>query len=148
MHTANDVWIDADPDAVFRLAEDVERWPELLPHYRYVRVLSRSGDSRTLEMSASRDGVPVRWTSVLRPLPDEHRLLFEHVGGITRGMRVEWRLHPQHGGTYVVIEHDLDLKWPSGIRQVGELVIGTIFVSNIAGKTLRRIKQIAEGEEK
>lgn len=143
-HTANEIWIGASPRTVYRLAEAVERWPELLPHYRYVRLLRREGRSRVVKMAASRSGVPISWTSVLTPLPVQNRIRFQHIGGITRGMEVEWRLRRERGGTRVVIEHRLRLPWPPGFRQVGEWVVGELFIKNVAGKTLRRVKQLAE----
>ncbi len=144
MNTANEIWIAARPKKVFKLAEAVERWPELLPHYRYVKLLARTGNVRTVQMAASRDGIPVRWTSLLLPLPRENRIRFRHIRGVTKGMEVEWRLEKTGGGTRVVIEHELRLRWPPVIRSVGELIIGRFFIHNIAGKTLRRIKQLAE----
>ncbi len=144
MNTANEIWIAAKPKKVFKLAEAVERWPEMLPHYRYVRLLARTGNVRTVQMAASRDGIPVRWTSLLLHLPRENRIRFRHIRGVTKGMEVEWRLEKTGGGTRVVIEHELRLRWPPVIRSVGELIIGRFFIHNIAGKTLRRIKQLAE----
>ncbi len=144
MNTSNEIWIAARPKKVFKLAEAVERWPELLPHYRYVRLLARTGNVRTVQMAASRDGIPVRWTSLLLPLPRENRIRFRHIRGVTKGMEVEWRLEKTGGGTRVVIEHELRLGWPPVIRSVGEFIIGRFFIHNIAGKTLRRIKQLAE----
>ena len=44
----------------------------------------------------------------------------------------------------VVIEHELSLAWPPVVRTIGEFVIARFFIHNIAGKTLRRIKQLAE----
>lgn len=95
-------------------------------------------------MAAWRDFFPVRWTSILTPKPDNHRIHFTHIGGITRGMEVEWIITPTSGGSHAEIVHDLDLSWPPVIRQVGELVMGRYFISNIAQKTLRWVKQICE----
>ena len=95
-------------------------------------------------MAASRDGIPVRWTSLLLPLPREQRIYFRHIRGVTKGMNVEWRLTKRDGGTHVVIEHDLRLGWPPVLRTIGEYVVTRFFIHNIAGKTLRRMKQLAE----
>lgn len=144
MHTETAIVMHGDPDRIFALASEVERWPELLPHYRWVRLLARDGDRRVVEMAATRDGVPLRWTSVQTLVPSERRILFVHVRGITRGMRVEWRIEPRGDGSVDVrIAHDL--RWPIGLGWVARHVIGTLFVERVAGKTLRRIKQIAEG---
>lgn len=144
MHIANEIWIKASPKRVFRLAEAVERWPELLPHYRYVTTLGRQGSVRKVRMAASRDGIPVRWTSLLYPVPRLGRIRFRHVAGVTKGMEVEWRLERRDGGTHVTIEHWLRLPWPPVLRQLGEYIISRYFISNVAGKTLARMKELAE----
>jgi ribosome-associated toxin RatA of RatAB toxin-antitoxin module len=145
MNVSDTIWIKASPRAVFRLAEDVERWPELLPHYRYVKLLGRERNKRTVKMAASRTGIPVSWTSLLTPLPRQNKIRFRHIGGVTKGMDVEWRLRKADGGTHVEIYHELSLGWPPLARNLGEYVIARFFIHNIAGKTLRRIKQLAEG---
>ncbi|MGH7568687.1 MAG: SRPBCC family protein, partial [Gemmatimonadales bacterium] len=41
MRTVDRIRIHAPLERVFALAQDVERWPEILPHYRWVRFLDR-----------------------------------------------------------------------------------------------------------
>ena len=146
MQTSNRIQIQADPDLIFRLAGEVEFWPAILPHYRDVRVLRRQGDKRLVYMAAWRDAIPVSWTSIQWLDPAARRIVFRHVKGVTRGMDVEWRIAPRPDGVVdVSIEHWLDLAWPLVGRFAAERVIGPLFVEYIAGKTLRRIKEIAEG---
>jgi ribosome-associated toxin RatA of RatAB toxin-antitoxin module len=148
VHLENSIVIEASPDIIFRLAAAVERWPQILPHYRRVRVLEQRGQQKLVKMAAQRDGLPVCWTSIQEPRPAERRILFRHVGGITRGMAVEWRLEPLGDGrTRVSIGHDFTPGWPLIGGRVARLVIGELFVRNIAGKTLRRIKELAEAEQ-
>jgi ribosome-associated toxin RatA of RatAB toxin-antitoxin module len=148
MHLENTIEIQAAPDIIFRLAADIARWPALLPHYRWVRVLEQQGEQKLVQMAAHRDGLPVSWTSVQEPRPEERRILFRHVGGITRGMAVEWRLEPLAADrTRVSIGHDFSPGWPLIGGRIAQLVIGEFFVRNIAGKTLRRIKTLAEAEQ-
>jgi ribosome-associated toxin RatA of RatAB toxin-antitoxin module len=136
----------AAPGTIYRLAAAVERWPDLLPHYRSVRVLEERGDRRLVEMAASRDGIPVRWWAEQTLYPTEPRIIFHHVRGPTRGMNVEWSFTPRPDGTYVAIRHELALGWPLVGELVADRIIGRFFVDNIAGKTLRRIKALAEAE--
>lgn len=147
MHTENAIFVHADAQTVYRLAAAVERWPELLPHYRWVRVLEDDGQQRLLDMAARRDWIPVRWWAVQHRFPDIPRVTFRHVGGITRGMGVEWSFEPGPGGVEVRIHHDLRLGWPILGALVADHIIGPLFVANIAGKTLRRIKELAEAEQ-
>ena len=133
----------APVERIFSLAADVERWPDLLPHYRYVRRLP--GVERRFAMGARRGPIPVRWEAIQRPLPAERRIEFRHTGGVTRGMQVAWRFDDRGDGTTdVSIEHRLELGWPL----VGELaarhVIGPQFIEAIAGRTLRRVRELAE----
>jgi ribosome-associated toxin RatA of RatAB toxin-antitoxin module len=144
MKTRNEIWMRAPARAIYPLAAEVERWPERLPHYRWVNVLERSANRKLVEMAASRDGIPVSWRAVQTLEPDVPRITFRHVAGVTRGMDVVWSFQPMDGGTLVSIEHELTLRWPLIGTWVAERVIGPQFVANIAGKTLRRIKQLAE----
>ena len=137
--------IRAPYDVIFDLAADVERWPERLPHYRYVRRLPAPDDERRFAMGARRGPIPVSWEAVQRPMRDERRIEFTHTRGVTKGMWVEWRFADgAGGGLNVSIEHRLELRWPL----VGELaarhVIGPQFIEAIAGRTLRRMKALAE----
>ncbi|MCC6173694.1 MAG: SRPBCC family protein [Chloroflexi bacterium] len=146
MQSRNEVWIDASPATVYQLAAEIEFWPAILPHYRYVRILRRDGGKRLVKMGATRDGWPVSWTSIQWLEPDIHRITFRHVGGVTRGMAVEWAIVPgASGGVDVTIAHRWEPCWPLVGSFAAERIIGPYFVHNIAGKTLERIKEIAEG---
>ena len=138
------IQIDAPLERIFPLAAEVERWPERLPHYRYVRRLPAKEGERRFAMGARRGPIPVRWEAIQRPLPDERRIEFTHTGGVTRGMRVVWRFVPNGDGWEVSIEHELDLGWPLIGSFAGERVVGPQFVEAIARRTLRRVKAMAE----
>jgi Polyketide cyclase / dehydrase and lipid transport len=139
------VQMDAPFERICRLAADIERWPEILPHYRYVRRVATRGDgSREFAMGARRGFIPVAWRATQQPLLDERRIEFHHTGGVTRGMNVAWRFAPAGDGWDVSIEHELDLAWPLIGRFAAEHVIAPHFIDAIAGRTLRTIKRIAE----
>lgn len=138
------VRIDAPYDRIFPLAADVERWPELLPHYRYVRRLPDVDGDRQYAMGARRGVLPVRWAATQRPLPDARRIEFRHTGGVTRGMEVAWRFDPAGAAWDVSIEHRLELRWPVIGGFAATRVIGPQFIDAIAGRTLRTIKRLAE----
>jgi uncharacterized membrane protein len=132
---------------IFDLAADVERWPRLLSHYRYVRRLP--GAERRFAMGARRGPIPVRWEAIQRPQRDERRIEFEHTGGVTRGMQVAWRFDERTDGAVdVSIEHRLDLGWPLIGPAAAERVIGPQFIEAIAARTLRRIRQVAEAMDR
>jgi ribosome-associated toxin RatA of RatAB toxin-antitoxin module len=148
VHTETRIFIEADPMTIYGFAAATERWPEVLPHYRWVYVLDEEGNSKLVEMAAKRNFFifdwPVRWWAAQTCFPDEPRISFKHVGGITRGMEVEWLFSPKDNGVEVTIVHDLDLKWPLIGGVAANWVIGPLFVDAIAGKTLARVKELAE----
>lgn len=146
MRSEASIWIAAPPERVFPLVADLARWPERLPHYRYVRVLARENGTVRAAMSARRGPIPVFWEALQTADPQKHEIRFRHVRGVTRGMEVLWTLTPERGGTRARIFHDLDLRWPLIGRFLAERIVGPQFIDPIAGKTLRRFKALAEAE--
>ena len=135
-------------ERIFPLAAEVERWPQILPHYRYVRRLPDPDGQRRFAMGARRGAIPVSWEAVQRPMRDARTIEFEHTGGVTKGMWVAWRFEPVEGGTEVSIEHRLELAWPVIGDFAARRVIGPQFIEAIAGRTLRRIQQLAEATDR
>lgn len=139
--------VRAPAQRIFDLAADVERWPRILPHYRFVRRIAAPHGERRFAMGARRGPIPVRWEAIQRPLPRQGTIEFVHTGGVTRGMQVAWRLVERGDGTTEVsIEHDLRLRWPLLGEWAGDHLIGPHFIEAIAGRTLRTIKALAEAE--
>jgi aromatase len=147
MYCANTIRVGAPRERMFALAADVERWPVLLPHYRWVRVLRRAGAWTYLDMAARRGVVPVRWQAVQGVFPAAGLITYRHVGGVTRGMRVVWQMVQDGGQTEVTIRHALAADWPLVSGWLGQVVIGDFFVEHIAGQTLRYLCAHAECEE-
>jgi ribosome-associated toxin RatA of RatAB toxin-antitoxin module len=145
MHIEDTLVMRAGADEIYRLAAAIERWPDLLPHYRYVRIVRDDGASRIADMGARRDWIPVSWSAVQRRFPDERRIEFEHVRGATKGMTVEWAIRPAPGGCEVTLTHDFDAPWPLVGGRPTDLILGRYFVRGIAHRTLGCFKAIAEG---
>jgi len=142
------VLMHAPWERIFPLAAEVERWPQILPHYRYVRPVADPDGERRFAMGARRGLIPVTWEAIQRPLPDERSIEFVHTGGVTKGMWVAWRFEPVAGGTNVSIEHRLGLGWPIIGDFAARYVIGPLFIEAIAGRTLRRIRELAEASSR
>jgi hypothetical protein len=98
-------------------------------------------------MGARRGPIPVRWRAIQRPLPEQRRIEFVHTGGVTRGMQVAWRFEDREGALDVSIEHELELGWPVIGGFAADHVVGPQFIEAIAGRTLRRVKELAEAGE-
>ena len=146
MRTANTVQMAGDLDHIVALAVDTERWPEILPHYRWVRLLEGGGDHKTVEMAARRGRIPVKW----RAIQDVDRdgptpvIRFRHIGGVTKGMEVAWLFEQGPDAVSVTIDHEFTPPWPLVGNLIADRIIGPQFVEAIANKTLATIKGIVE----
>ena len=78
--------IEAPPRLVFALAREVERWPELLPHYVRVAGRERHADgSRTTDMVAVRRVVPLLGLGI----PVAWRATTDHLSAISAPARID-----------------------------------------------------------
>ena len=149
MRTVDRVQVRAPVASVFQAAEDVERWPAILSHYRWVRRLETRGDEALVEMAAWRPFGPLKyptwWVSEMwidRAAPAIH---YRHVRGITTGMDVVWRMEPSEDGTDVTIVHDWrGPPWPIVGPAAARWVIGPVFIHGIASRTLAGIRRHVE----
>jgi uncharacterized membrane protein len=149
MRTDTTVTMAGPLDEIVRLASDIERWPEILPHYRWVTLLDGGGDRKVVEMAARRGRIPVKWRAVQEiyrdgPVPVIH---FRHIGGVTKGMEVDWLFDPKPEYVGVTITHDFAPPWPIVGPTIADRIIGPHFIDAIAGRTLRTIKGIVEGTD-
>lgn len=145
METTTSTLVYGERATIYRLASQIERWPEVLPHYRWVRLLRDDGHVRVAAMAAWRGAIPVQWVAEQRLYPADFRVEFHHVGGVTCGMDVAWTLDQQDDGVLVSIWHRFTPRWPLPDALVHR-VIGEYFVDAVAGKTLRQVKLLAEAE--
>lgn len=152
MRTHNEIFMRAHPDRCFEGAAEVERWPEILPHYRRVAFVRRDGDAtgRVLMKAYRHFGPlpwPISWESEMEADPERRIVRYHHVGGITTGMDVEWRVMPEEGGARVVIVHEWGgPPWPLIGRWAARHVIGPRFVHVVAQRTLEGVRRAAEAD--
>lgn len=154
MKTIDEQLVRAPLQRIFDVAADVEQWPRHLPHYRFVRFRERDGDGGGIvEMSANRPFGPANWPTwwlsemeVRRPGGQAAPVIrFRHIGGITKGMDVEWSFVPASGGTHVTILHVWDgPRWPPIGGIAATMVIGPVFIHGIASRTLAGLAHAGE----
>jgi len=149
MRIVDSIHMAAPVERVFKAAVNVEQWPELLSHYRWVRVLERRDQGGLVEMAAWRPfgpfSYPTWWVSEMRVDRPGLAVHYRHVRGITTGMDVVWQLQPQEGGTQVMIVHDWSgPAWPLVGPSAADWVIGPVFIHGIASRTLAGIAKYVE----
>lgn len=128
---------------VFETAANLEMWPRILPHYRYIRYLEQSPNRNIVIMSATRSGIPISWTSEQIIDRDRLEVRFRHLKAFTKGMQVVWRFQEVPAGVLVEIKHDLSFR-VSILAPIADKVIGDFFIHHVANKTLRCMKSYVE----
>ena len=150
MRTIDEGLAAAPPDVCFQTAADVERWPDILPHYRWVRFRRRDRFGRGLvEMAAWRRFGPVAyptwWVSEMDNDAQYRTVTYKHVEGVTRGMDVRWEVLPTERGTLLRIVHEwTGPRWPLIGAFAADRVIGPHFIHVIASRTLAGVAREAE----
>jgi ribosome-associated toxin RatA of RatAB toxin-antitoxin module len=145
MHTGNSIIIHAPKNMIFETAANLELWPKILPHYRYIRYLERGADRNLVVMAATRLGLPIAWTS--EQIIDRNRceVRFHHLKAWTKGMDVVWTFRETPAGVVVEIIHDLRFRVRL-LAPIAEPIISKIFIHPVASKTLRCMKMYLESQ--
>jgi coenzyme Q-binding protein COQ10 len=149
MRTVDRTRMRAPLARVLQAAVEVEAWPALLGHYRWVRMLERRGEGGLVEMAAWRPFGPLRyptwWVSEMWVDRGAAEVHYRHVRGITTGMDVVWRIQPVDGETDVSIVHDwTGPSWPLIGSAAARWIIGPVFIQGIASRTLAGIRRAVE----
>ena len=143
MHKTNSIVMHAPKTSIFETAADLELWPKILPHYRYIHYLERSPNRNVVVMAAKRSGIPIAWTSEQIIDRQKWEVRFHHLKAFTKGMRVVWTFQERPAGVLVEISHDLQFR-VNLLAPMADKIIGDFFIHNIASKTLRSIKAYVE----
>jgi len=143
MHKSNSIIMCAPRMTVFETAANLEMWPRILPHYRYIRYLEQSPNRNIVIMSATRSGIPISWTSEQIIDRDRVEVRFHHLKALTKGMQVIWTFQEVPAGVRVEIKHDLSFR-VSFLAPIADKIIGDFFIHNVANKTLRCMKSYVE----
>lgn len=143
MRTGNSIIMQAPRQAIFEMAANLELWPEILPHYRYITYLERGETRNLVVMAARRSGIPISWTSEQEIDRDKMEVRFHHLKAFTKGMRVVWTFDETPAGVRVEILHDLKFRVPA-LAPVADQIIGNFFIHHIASETLRHMKAYLE----
>ena len=151
MQTHDAGFARASVRAMFDVVRAVEEWPTHLAHYRWVRMLERDAQGGGIvEMSANRPFGPLNWPTFWRSLMEvDHArpaVRFRHIGGVTKGMDVDWAFEAGDAGTFITLVHLWDgppIPLIGGVAATA--VIGPVFVHGIAALTLAGLARVAEG---
>lgn len=145
MHKGNSIIMHAPKMEIFETAANLALWPEILPHYRYIKYLERGDTRNIVEMAATRSGIPIVWTSEQVIDRENLEVRFHHLKAFTKGMDVIWTFKETAAGVLVEIVHDLQFRIHA-LAPVADQIIGGFFIHHVAGQTLRCMKAHLEAK--
>jgi ribosome-associated toxin RatA of RatAB toxin-antitoxin module len=147
VHSTSSIFIQASREKIFSTVSQLLRWPEFLPHYRFVKQKESEAPSTEgrmrLHMSAEGGLFPVSWRAIFWADSSTQQLYFEHVAAFTKGMKVVWQLTPTPDGTLVEIHHELRFRIPV-VGFLMEPLLQHGFIEPVAKKTLATFKRLLE----
>jgi ribosome-associated toxin RatA of RatAB toxin-antitoxin module len=147
MRKTNSIIMRAPKTLIFETAANLELWPRILPHYRYIRYLEKSPERNLVVMAAKRSGIPITWTSIEEIDRERMEVRFQHLKAFTKGMEVVWTFTETPDGVRVEIMHDLKFRVPA-LAPLMEPIIGGFFIHHVANKTLHCMKDYVESRAK
>ena len=144
MHRVNSILMQAPKIMIFETAANLELWPKILPHYRYIRFLERGTDRNLVVMAAH----AFRHSDLLdlgaNHRPRQVRNSFSSFESLDKrnARRLDIfrkrRWCARGDFTRFAVSHSRRL------RRSLNPIIGDFFIHNVANKTLRCMKAYVE----
>ncbi len=111
-HATASTIIRAPLEDVFRVARDVERFPEFMPDVESIRILERRGPRLTVEWIGVMQGRKVRWVEEETWDETAHRSDFRLVEGDFSRFEGSWTFEAVPGGTSTTLALDYEMELP------------------------------------
>jgi ribosome-associated toxin RatA of RatAB toxin-antitoxin module len=141
-HLENAIIIKQNLDLVYKLCENIEKFPEFMPHVKKSIITLKQGNKKHVTMSGVISGIKSSWASESTTKKNKS-IYYDLLEGSCKVMRGEWVFEKVPEGTKVTIIHDFDLGWPI----IGKLLSSTLvkyWVEKYSRLTLNHIKLEAE----
>lgn len=123
-HLETEITVAADPDTVYAVAKDVERFPEFMPDVERVTILERD-EGHTVsrwEGRIKQFNRAIRWTEE-DWWDDEKRVCrFRQTEGDFTAYEGVWSFHPHGDGTRVELSLDYEYEVPL----IGKIIQGVL----------------------
>ncbi len=136
--------IQGDPDEVYLLAKDMEKFPDFMPDVQSVTVTRREDSMTLTDWVTEIDGTEILWTEEDRFDDVRRRIQYRLLEGDLDKFEGEWRFDPVDEGTRVVLTVDFDFGIPELVNLIGDIL--TLKVGENSEMMLKSMKDRVEGK--
>lgn len=136
--------IQGDPDEVYLLAKDMEKFPDFMPDVQSVTVTRREGSKTLTDWVTEIDGTEIIWTEEDHFDDARRRIRYCLLEGDLDKFEGEWRFEPVDEGTRVVLTVDFDFGIPELANLIGDVL--TLKVGENSEMMLKGMKDRVEGK--
>jgi ribosome-associated toxin RatA of RatAB toxin-antitoxin module len=145
IHLEHSVVIKCNIEKVYSIAEEIDKFPEFMPHVKTSNIIKRQGNKRQLEMSAVVNGINSHWISASTTEKNK-KITYKQVKGFCKVMCGEWLFKKAPEGTKITLIHDFGVGLPV-IGNLIERIIVKKWVDKHSRLMLYHIKIQAESNE-
>jgi ribosome-associated toxin RatA of RatAB toxin-antitoxin module len=118
-YVESEIFIKGDPKEVYRIAKDMEKFPEYMKDVEEVNVLERNTSWTITEWVTNIDGTPIIWTEEDQFDDENLGITYRMIEGDLDKFEGEWKFMPKDGGCKVVLGVDYDFGMPSLTELIG-----------------------------
>lgn len=135
--------IQAPLPEVYRVAKDIEKFPEFMPDVQSIRILDRAGSRITVEWVGLMQGRKIRWVEEETWDDAAHRSTFRLVEGDFSKFEGSWSFAPVSDGTEAVLVLDYEMELPLAGALISNLL--KVLVRKNLESMLASLKRQLEG---
>ncbi len=138
------IFVEKDPESVYNLAKDMEKYPTYMADIESVKVVERREDQTLSEWVSNIEGTPIIWTERDNFDDKNHIITYALTEGDLDKFEGKWTFIPENKGTRVTLGVDFDF----GIPHLEELIGPTLEskVKENSDMMLSGMKQYLEKE--
>ncbi len=144
-YVEKDITIKANPADAYKLACNMEGFPEFMPDVQSVKVIKREDNMTVTDWITEIDGTEIIWTEEDHFFEAEKKITYKLIEGDLDKFEGEWRFEEVPEGTKITLTVDFDFGIPELVHLIGDLL--TIKVGENSEMMLNGFKSRLEGQD-
>jgi ribosome-associated toxin RatA of RatAB toxin-antitoxin module len=104
--------VAAEPQDIYPIIKDMEKYPQFMSDLVSVEVLERNGDTTVSRWVSNVDGRIIKWTELDTFDDARQHIAYRQIDGDLRKFEGEWVLTPIDGGTEIKLTVDFEFGIP------------------------------------